>query len=144
MQTDAPKAQRLKAHKPLVILQGVLPVEREQVPSDILAGMTLAALAIPDVVGYSTIAGMPVITGLYTILLPMLAFALLGSSRHLVVGADSAMAAVLAPGLAAIAAARSAKHVALASLLALMAAVLLILARLTRLGFPRRLPPGRC
>ena len=56
------------------------------------------ALAIPEVMGYTKIAGMPVITGLYTILLPLLAFALLGSSRHLVVGADSATAAILAAG----------------------------------------------
>ena len=73
-------------------------------PPEILAGATLAALAIPEVMGYTKIAGMPVITGLYTILLPVLAFALLGSSRHLVVGADSATAAILAAGLAGLAA----------------------------------------
>ena len=49
--------------------------------------------------GYTKIAGMPVITGLYTIVLPIIAFAILGSSRHLVVGADSATAAIMATGL---------------------------------------------
>ena len=79
-----------------------------------LAGLTLAALAIPEVMGYTDIAGMPVVTGLYTILLPVLVFAVLGSSRHLVVGADSATAAVMAAGLAGLATARSDQYVALA------------------------------
>ena len=48
--------------------------------------------------GYAKIAGMPLVTGLYTMLLPMAAFAVLGSSRHLVVAADSATAAILAAG----------------------------------------------
>ncbi len=63
----------------------------------------MAALAIPEVMGYTKIAGMPVITGLYTILIPMALFAIFGSSRHLVVGADSATAAILAAGLAGLA-----------------------------------------
>jgi len=100
-----------------------------------IAGVTLAALAIPEVMGYSSIAGMPVITGLYTILLPMLAFAIFGSSRHLVVGADSATAAVMAAGLAALAVAGTTQYVALAGLLALMTGVFLVVARIVRLGF---------
>ena len=81
-------------------LQGILPIDRSRVPMDIAAGVTLAALGIPEVMGYTKIAGMPVITGLYTILIPIAIFAVLGSSRHLVVGADSATAAILAAGLA--------------------------------------------
>ena len=64
----------------------IRPYRREWLSRDVLAGVTLAALAIPEVMGYTKIAGTPVITGLYTILFPVLAFALLGSSRHLVVG----------------------------------------------------------
>ena len=117
------------------VLQGVLPVDRKQIPANVLAGVTLAALAIPEVMGYTSIAGMPVITGLYTILLPMLAFAVFGSSRHLVVGADSATAAVMAAGLVELAQPGSDDYVALAGLLALMAAAFLFVARLIRLGF---------
>ncbi len=117
------------------VLQGLVPIDRARIPVEILAGVTLAALAIPEVMGYTAIAGMPVITGLYTILLPMLVFALLGSSRHLVVGADSATAAVLAAGLVGLAATGSEQYVALAGLVALMAAVLLLVARLVGLGF---------
>ncbi len=119
----------------LPVLQGVLPLGRSALFGDVLAGVTLAALGIPEVLGYAKIAGMPVVTGLYTIVLPMALFALLGSSRHLVVGADSATAAILAAGLAGSAAAGSAGYVALAGLAALITGVLLLLARLIRLGF---------
>lgn len=119
----------------LPMLHGILPLQRSRVPIDMLAGVTLAALSIPEVLGYAKIAGMPVVTGLYTLLLPMAVFAVLGSSRHLVVGADSATAAILAAGLVGIAAAGSPRYVQLAGLAALMAGALLLLARVTRLGF---------
>ncbi len=124
-----------KSGRSFPILQGVLPIDRARIPLDVVAGITLAALAIPEVMGYTQIAGMPVVTGLYTILIPMALFALFGSSRHLVVGADSATAAIMAAGLAGLAATASPQYVALAGLLALMAAGLLILARLIGLGF---------
>ena len=81
------------------LLQGVLPINPSQVPHEIIAGLTLAALAIPEVMGYTKISGTPVITGLYTILIPTALFAIFGSSRHLVVAADSATAAILAAAL---------------------------------------------
>ena len=68
------------------VVGGLLPVGRSEVTGDVLAGLTLAAVGIPEVLGYAKIAGMPVVTGLYTMLLPMAVFAVLGSSRHLVVG----------------------------------------------------------
>jgi high affinity sulfate transporter 1 len=119
----------------LPIGEGVLPLERQRLPGDVLAGVTLAALGIPEVMGYTKIAGMPVITGLYTILVPIVVFALLGSSRHLVVGADSATAAILAAGLAGLAPIASPQYVALAGALAIVTGVFLIIARLLRLGF---------
>jgi hypothetical protein len=87
----------------LPVFQGVLPVDPSGLGRDILAGFTLAALAIPGTMGYTKIIGTPVITGLYTILIPMSLFAIFGSSRHLSVGADSATAAVVAAGLAGMA-----------------------------------------
>jgi high affinity sulfate transporter 1 len=119
----------------LPVLQGVLPLKSSQIPAEFLAGLTLAALAIPEVMGYTKISGTPVITGLYTILIPMALFALFGSSRHLVVGADSATAAILAAGLVGVASIGSDEYVALAAVLALMAAAFLLLARLIGLGF---------
>ncbi len=117
------------------VLRGVLPVERSRVPVEALAGITLAALGIPEVLGYAKIAGMPLVTGLYTMLLPMAVFAVLGSSRHLVVAADSATAAILAAALTGLAVAGSARYVQLAGLAALLAGAMLLLARLARLGF---------
>src|SRR6266571_8241558 len=119
----------------LPVMQGLQPIDRSQVPADVLAGMTLAALGIPEVLGYAKIAGMPVVTGLYTMLLPMVVFAVLGSSRHLVVGADSATAVILAAALTGLAAAGSERYVQLAGLAALLAGGMLLLARLVRLGF---------
>jgi sulfate permease, SulP family len=117
------------------VLEGLLPLRRDQVPGDLLAGVTLAALGIPEVLGYARIAGMPVVTGLYTLLLPLALFAVFGASRHLVVAADSATAAILAGALIRLADPGSAQYVRLAGLAALLTGALLLIARLARLGF---------
>ena len=117
------------------ILQGVLPITAARIPAEVIAGITLAAIAIPEVMGYTKISGTPVITGLYTMLIPTALFALFGSSRHLVVGADSATAAILASALVGIAAIGSEQYLALAGVMALMAGAFLVLARVLRLGF---------
>src|SRR5215472_9613183 len=78
----------------LPLFQGILPFNKSTLP-----GVILAALGIPEVMGYTKIIGTPVVTGLYTMLLPMIAFAILGCSRHLVVSADSATAAMVAAAL---------------------------------------------
>jgi sulfate permease, SulP family len=114
---------------------GLLPFGTARIPSEIAAGLTLATLAVPEVMGYTKIAGTPVVTGLYTMLVPMALYAVFGSSRHLVVGADSATAAILAAGLAGMATVSSPEYVGLAGLLALLAAAFLLLARVARMGF---------
>ena len=63
------------------LFQGLLPIKSSQVPAEVIAGLTLAALAIPEVMGYTKISGTPVITGLYTILIPMILFAMFSSSN---------------------------------------------------------------
>jgi sulfate permease, SulP family len=117
----------------------IRPYDRSWLSQDVVAGVTLAALAIPEVMGYTKIVGTPVITGLYTMLLPVVAFAIFASSRHLVVGGDSATAAILYAGIAALGITGlqpyTPRWTALASLSALLAAALLVLARLARLGF---------
>ena len=112
-----------------------LPIDRSRVPTDVIAGVTLAALGIPEVMGYTSIAGMPVITGLYTILIPIAVFAVLGSSRHLVVGADSASAAIMAAGIAGLAPIASPHYVSIAGIVAIATGAFLLLARVVRLGF---------
>jgi high affinity sulfate transporter 1 len=113
----------------------VRPVTRLGAIRDAFVGFQLAAMNIPQVLGYTKIAGTPIVTGFYTLLLPLLAFAAFGSSRYLVVSADSATAAILAGGLRNMAPLASARYVALAGLVALLTAALLLLARVLRLGF---------
>ncbi len=117
------------------LLQGILPIHRGALLRDGLAGLTLAALAIPEVMGYTRISQTPVVTGLYTLLVPAVAFALVGSSRLLVVAADSATAAILAATLTDVAAPQSPAYVALTALVALLVAAMLLVAAILRLGF---------
>src|ERR1700747_3594048 len=104
MVLDSPEPRWRGSPRAWPVLEGLLPIERSRVPAEALAGLTLAALGIPEVLGYAKIAGMPLVTGLYTMLLPMAAYAVLGSSRHLVVAADSATAPLLAAALTRLAA----------------------------------------
>ncbi len=117
------------------LFEGMRPFRRASALRDVRAGIVLTAMNIPQVLGYTRIAGMPVVTGLYTLLAPLSAFAVAGSSRYLVVSADSATAAILAGGLAGMAPAASAKYVVLAGWVALLTAGFLLLGRLFKLGF---------
>lgn len=133
MSTDQSATNRLTDRLPF--FRGLRPWVWSEVPRNLLAGVTLAAMNIPQSLGYTKIAEMPVITGLYTLLLPLLAFATFGSSRYLVVAADSATAAILAGSLTGMAPPGSDRYVALAGLVALLTGIFLLLARLLKLGF---------
>jgi MFS superfamily sulfate permease-like transporter len=125
-----------KPRSQLPVLQGLLPLDKVRIGPDIVGGITLAALGIPEVMGYTKIIGTPVITGIYTLFLPVLVFAVFGSSRHLVVSADSATAAMVAAGLASLSfTANTPRYVGLTSLIGLVTAGILLLARVLRLGF---------
>jgi len=130
-----PTDDRDRARSAFPLFRGLLPLDRSRLPKDIVAGITLAALGIPEVMGYTKISGTPVVTGLYTMLLPVIVFALLGGSRHLVVAADSATAAILASMLVLVAALGTPEYVGLTSLVALIVAGMLVLARIFRLAF---------
>lgn len=126
---DASIAMRLK------LFAGIPRIGRSDLRRNLVAGVTLASMDVPQVLGYTRIAGTPVVTGLYTLLLPLVAFAVFGSSRHLVVAADSATAAIFASALSGMAPAGSPKYMALVGVVALVTSALLLLARLFRLGF---------
>jgi high affinity sulfate transporter 1 len=119
----------------LRLFESLRPFSRSGAMRDALAGATLASLSIPEVLGYTRIAGTPVITGLYTVLLPLVAFAAFGSSRHLVVAADSATAAIFSSSLSQMAAPGSEKYMALVGMVALLTAGFLLLAWILKLGF---------
>ncbi len=117
------------------VLKGVLPLSRAAASRDVLAGVQLASMDIPQVLGYARIAGMPAVTGLYTVFLPLIAFAFFGASRHLVVAADSATATIFASRLSTMAPVSSAEYASLAAMVALLTAALLFVARIFKLGF---------
>jgi MFS superfamily sulfate permease-like transporter len=117
------------------LFRGLRPLQRAGALRDALAGVVMAAMDIPQVLGYSKIAGMPVVTGLYSLFLPLVAFAAFGSSRYMVVAADSATAAIFAGGVAGTATPGAAQYIALAGIVALLTAGILLLARVLRLAF---------
>jgi SulP family sulfate permease len=117
------------------LLKAVLPLSGAAALRDTIAGVSLASMDIPQVLGYARIAGMPAVTGLYTVFLPLVAFAFFGASRHLVVAADSATATIFASRLSTMAPVASPEYVALAGMVALLTAILLLIARVFKLGF---------
>src|SRR3954454_11601185 len=104
---------------------------------DLVAGLVLTALLVPQGMAYAELAGLPVITGLYTTILCLLAYAVFGPSRVLVLGPDSSLGPMIAATLLPLVAANGdpKRAVALASMLALLVAVIMIVAGLTGLGF---------
>jgi sulfate permease, SulP family len=87
---------------------------------DLLAGVTVAALAVPSAMAYAELAGLSPVNGLYALLLPTVAYALLGSSRQLVVGPEGSLSALVAVSVLSFAAAGSADAAELAAMLALV------------------------
>ena len=101
---------------------------------DLVAGIALAALAVPQGMAYAQTAGLPVVAGLYGLLLPLVAYAALGSSRSLMTGPTATAALLVAPALAAVSA-DPADYPALAAMLALLVGAVFLVARLLRLGW---------
>ena len=120
---------------PLMLFSGFRPFSRKAAVRDVFAGVTLASMNIPQVLGYARIAGTPVVTGLYTVLLPLVAFAVFGSSRHLIVSADSATAVIFSSSLSRMAVPASEQYMALVGMVALLTAGILFLAWIFKLGF---------
>jgi MFS superfamily sulfate permease-like transporter len=120
LRANMPSAQNSKRSHKSPIFQRVCPLKPSQIPWEIIAGITFATFAIQEVMGCTKIAGMPLVTGIYIILLPMVSFAIFGLSRHLTIGTDSATAEILASGLVALAIPESSKYVAYAGMIALL------------------------
>jgi SulP family sulfate permease len=102
---------------------------------DAVAGVTVAALAIPSAMAYAELAGAPPVHGLYALLLPMVAYFVLGSSRQLIVGPEGSVSVLVAAAVLPLAVAGSTHAAALAATVALMVGVCFALARLVGLGW---------
>lgn len=109
--------------------------KKTYIKKDIIAALVVTAIAIPESLGFAAIVGLPIQTGLYCALLAPIIFALFTSSRHLVIGADSATAALVAGGAATIAAAGSAEYPAVIALLGVITGIILLVMSILRLGF---------
>src|SRR6516165_10819484 len=110
---------------------------REWLVKDIVAGVVLTTLLVPQGMAYAELAGLPPITGLYTSIMCLLGYAVAGPSRILVLGPDSSLGPMIAATILPLIAAKgdAKRAVALASLLAIMVAAIMILAAVARLGF---------
>src|SRR6201984_2012536 len=113
------------------------PFRREWLAKDIMAGVVLTTLLVPQGMAYAELAGLPPITGLYTSILCLLGYAVFGPSRLLVLGPDSSLGPMIAATILPLIAANGdeKRAIALASLLALMVAAIMILAAVAKLGF---------
>ena len=109
--------------------------ERSWLRWDLLAGVTVAAYLVPQVMAYAEVAGLPPVVGLWAILGPLLVYAVLGSSRQLSIGPESTTALMTAAAVGSIAAGDPARHAAFAAALALVVGALCILGWVGRLGF---------
>ncbi|MEU6309394.1 sulfate permease [Streptomyces sp. NPDC047014] len=110
---------------------------REWLAKDLVAGVVLTTLLVPQGMAYAELAGLPAITGLYTTVLCLLGYAVFGPSRILVLGPDSALGPMIAASVLPLVAADGdpGRAVALASMLAVMVAAVMILASVAKLGF---------
>ena len=106
-------------------------------PKDLMAGLVLTAILVPQGMAYAELAGLPAITGLYTSILCLVGYAALGPSRILVLGPDSSLGPVIAATILPLAGADGSpsRAVALASMLAILVGATMILAGVAKLGF---------
>jgi high affinity sulfate transporter 1 len=111
--------------------------ERSWLPNDLVAGLVLTALLVPQGMAYAELAGLPAITGLYTSITCLLAYAVFGPSRILVLGPDSSLGPMIAATIIPLVGADGdpAKAIALASMLAILVAVFMVVAGVAKLGF---------
>jgi MFS superfamily sulfate permease-like transporter len=107
----------------------------ERLRTDAVAGLTVAALALPSAMAFAEIAGVPVSAGLYALLVPVLAYAVFGSARRLVIGPEGTVSLLVASALAPLAATGSTEYAMLAAALAIVVGIVYFAARLVRLGW---------
>ncbi|RKT46167.1 SulP family inorganic anion transporter [Thiocapsa rosea] len=115
-------------------LPALLHYRRADLSHDLMAGLSVAAVALPVGVAYAQLAGFNPVVGLYASILPLLAYALFGTSRQLIVGPDAATAALLAASIAPLAAGDPQLYVALSVVMTILTGLYLIGASFLRLG----------
>ena len=104
-------------------------------PSDVAAGLSVAAVALPVGVAYADLVGVPAVYGIYSAIFPLLAYVLFGSSRQLIVGPDAPLCILVAASLGLLAGGDPTRYLSLMLAMTLLTGVLLVIAGLFRLGF---------
>src|SRR6516162_10083951 len=129
-------------HRPLSTAQRLLPIlgwlpsyRREWLPADVMAGLAVWAVMVPEGMAYAGIVGVPAIMGLYTIVPPLIAYAVFGTSRLLVVGPDTATGLISALTVGAVVAQGSADFNALTSTLAILIGIFFLAFGAMRMGW---------
>jgi sulfate permease, SulP family len=113
----------------------LLRYERGYLRPDLVAGLTVGAMLLPQAMAYAELAGMPPATGFHAVLFALVVYALVGSSRHLGVGPEPGTAILAATGVGAVAAGDPARYAALMATLAALVGVLCVAGAVMRLGF---------
>ena len=116
-------------------LESLLRYRSSWLGSDIAAGLSVAAIALPVGIAYSDLAGVPAVIGMYSAIFPLLAYALFGSSRQLMTGPDAATCIIVAASLGPLAGGDTQLYLALMVVLTLMTGILYIIGGVARLGF---------
>jgi high affinity sulfate transporter 1 len=116
-------------------LVSLLHYQRGWLSSDLAAGLSVAAIALPVGIAYSSLAGVPPVVGIYSAIFPLLAYALFGSSKQLMTGPDAATCIMVAASLAPMAGGDPQQYMAMLVILTLMSGVLYVIAGMGRLGF---------
>ena len=109
--------------------------DRSWLISDLGAGLSVAAIALPVGIAYADLAGVPAVIGMYSAIFPLLAYALFGSSRQLMTGPDAATCIIVAASLGPLAGGDPERYLALMVVLSLMTGIFFVFAGLSRLGF---------
>ncbi|MCP4980355.1 MAG: SulP family inorganic anion transporter, partial [Gammaproteobacteria bacterium] len=116
-------------------LEALSRYQRSWLPHDLGAGLSVAAIALPIGIAYAELAGVPIVVGMYSAIFPLLAYALFGSSRQLMVGPDAATCIMVAASLGHLSNGDPERYLALMVILTLMTGVLYVIAGIARLGF---------
>ncbi len=140
MSATAPPSRADGSHGFQAYIPGIAVVrsyQRSWLTKDVVAGLVLSALLVPQGMAYAELAGLPAITGLYTSILCLLGYAVFGPSRVLVLGPDSSLGPMIAATVTPLLLANGdpAQAVALASMLALMVGAIMVVAGLAKFGF---------
>jgi high affinity sulfate transporter 1 len=131
----APSSRRVRLEQWAPGLRILRTYDRSWLAKDLVAGLILSALLIPQGMAYAELAGLPAITGLYTTVICLLAYAIFGPSPRLVLGPDSSLGPMIAAAILPLAAGSADRAVALAGMLALLVGTICVVAAVARLGF---------